>query len=180
MAERDSKMNDVVQLPEKSTEPSARKLRHLFPSVQRAEAEREGIDLRATLSVLWRRKGLILGCAAVIMGLATTYIHQLTPLYTAQASLMLDQQKLQLIDIKSVLSGAQDSSAVVATQVEVLTSPAIANKAAAKLHLESIPEFNPALRPPSSFSPIAWLGEKISAILPTASDQPTVQIPQAP
>src|SRR5690242_17084441 len=141
-------MNDVVQLAEKSTDAGSRKVQRLFPSVPGSEAEREGIDLRATLSVLWRRKVIILGCAAIIMGLATTYIHQLTPLYTAQASLMLDQQKLQVIDIKSVLSGAGDSSAAVATQVEVLTSPAIAIKVAAKLHLETIPEFNSALRPP--------------------------------
>ena len=171
-------MNDVVRLPEKSADVDSRKLQRLFPSVHGIEAEREGIDLRATLSVLWRRKGIILGCAAVIMGLATTYIHQLTPLYTAQASLMLDQQKLQLIDIKSVLSGAEGSSAVVATQVEVLTSPAIAAKVAAKLHLETIPEFNSTLGPPPSFSPINWLREKISALF--GPDQATFQISQAP
>ena len=171
-------MNDVVQLAEKAPDANSRKVQRLFPSVRGIEAEREGVDLRATLSVLWRRKGIILGCAAVTMGLATTYIHQLTPLYTAQASLMLDQQKLQVIDIKSVLSGAEGSSAAVATQVEVLTSPAIAAKVAAKLHLETIPEFNPALGPPPSFSPTAWLREKISALL--GSDQAAFQIPQAP
>jgi len=170
-------MNDVVQLAEKSTDATSRKLQRLFPSVRGIEAEREGIDLRETLSVLWRRKGIILGCAAVTMGLATTYIHQLTPLYSAQASLMLDQQKLQLIDIKSVLSGAQDSSAVVATQVEVLTSPAIAVKVAAMLHPETIPEFNSALGPPPGFSPIAWLREKMSALF---ASQANFQIPQAP
>jgi capsular exopolysaccharide synthesis family protein len=170
-------MNDMVQLAEKSTDATSRKLQRLFPSVRGIEAEREGIDLRETLSVLWRRKGIILGCAAVTMGLATTYIHQLTPLYTAQASLMLDQQKLQLVDIKSVLSGAQDTSAVVATQVEVLTSPAIAVKVAAMIHPETIPEFNPALGPPPGFSPIAWLREKISALFVS---QANFQIPQAP
>ena len=173
-------MNDVVQLAEKPKDAGSQKLQRLFPTGPRPDAEHEGIDLRATLSLLWRRKGIILGCAAVIMGLATTYIHQLTPLYTSQASLMLDQQKLQVIDIKSVLSGAEGSSAVVATQVEVLTSPAIAAKVAAKLRLETIPEFNPALRPPAGFSPISWLREKISAILPSGSDQSAIQIPQAP
>ena len=157
-------MNDAVQLPPRSGDPSAQKVQRLFPPVQRVESEREGVDLRATLSVLWRRKHIIIGCAVVIMGLATTYIHQLTPFYTAQASLMLDSQKLQLVDIKSVLSGGEDSSAVVATQVEVLTSPTIAAKVAEKLHIEAIPEFNPSLRPSPAFNPMAWLSAHVFSL----------------
>lgn len=96
----------------------------------------------------------------------------------AQASLMLEQQRLQLTDIKSVLSGAEDSSAAVATQVEVPTSPSIAGKVAVKLHPGTITQFNPALGPPPSFSPIAWLRDEISGLF--ACDKITVQIPQAP
>ena len=173
-------MSDAVKLATQSSEASSRKIRQLFPDAYTSNAEREGIDLRAILSVLWRRKGIIIGCAVIVMGLATTYINQLTPLYTAQASLMLDQQKMQVIDIKSVISGAEGTSAAVATQVEVLTSPAIAERVAAKLHLETIPEFNPALRPPPGFSPIVWLREKISALTDFTSGEGSLQLPPAP
>jgi succinoglycan biosynthesis transport protein ExoP len=172
-------MNDTVQLP-KSADAEAKKLQRLFPSVLTREAEREGIDLRASLAVLWRRKGIIIGCAVVIMGLATTYIYQLTPLYTAQASLMLDQQKLQVLDIKSVLSGVGDTSTVVATQVEILTSPAITARAAAKLHLESYPEFNSSLRPPPAFDPIGWVRERFWALLDSVSGKHAIPIPAPP
>jgi succinoglycan biosynthesis transport protein ExoP len=178
-------MNDAVQVSSPLDDAGSRKkLQRLFPSVLTNEAEREGIDLRASLSVLWRRKGIIAGCAIIIIGLATTYIHQLTPLYTAQASLMLDQQKLQVLDIKSVLTGVGDTTTVVATQVEVLTSPTIAAKVAAKLHLETNPEYNPALKPPPGFSPITWVREKLSGLVESvsnqigaASNQSTIPIP---
>ena len=172
-------MNDTVQLSPRSSDPSPQKVQRLFPPVQRVEPEREGVDLRATLSVLWRRKHIIIGCAVVIMGLATTYIHQLTPFYTAQASLMLDAQKLQLVDIKSVLSGGGDSSAVVATQVEVLTSPTIAAKVAEKLHIETIPEFNPTLRPAPAFNPMAWLGAHVFSLFDSVFNEETTPIPTA-
>ena len=157
-------MDDTVQLPH-SEEASSRKLQRLFPTVAAGEPEREGLDLREMLSALRRRKGVILGCAIVIMGLATTYVYQLTPRYTAQASLMLQEKSLQARDIQNVLSGLQDSTSVVATQVEVLASPAIAERVATKLHLETIPEFNPSLRPPSGFAPFTWLQQKIYALV---------------
>jgi capsular exopolysaccharide synthesis family protein len=150
----------------RSPEPAARDLQRLFPGVASgAQTEREGFDLRELLSALRRRKGVIVGCAIVVMALATTYIYQLTPRYTAQALLMLEQQKVQTIDIQNALAGLQDGSSVVATQVEILTSPAIAAKVAAKLHLETVPEFNPSLRPPAGFQPIAWLREQASSLL---------------
>ena len=173
-------MSDAAKLPTQPADDSPRNVRPLFPGVRTAETEREGIDLRASLSVLWRRKVIIIGCAAIVMGLATTYIHQLTPLYTAQASLMLDQQKLQLVDIKSVLSGAEDSSAVVATQVEVLTSPTIAEKVAGKLHLETAPEFNPTLRPPPAFDPMGWIREKVTSLFGLLGSDSTAPAVTAP
>jgi succinoglycan biosynthesis transport protein ExoP len=173
-------MNDTVQLPH-SEESSSRKLQRLFPGVVAGEPEREGLDLREIFSAFRRRKGVILGCAAVIMGLATTYIYQLTPRYTAQASLMLQEQSPQARDIQNVLSGLQDSTSVVATQVEVLGSPAIAERVATKLHLETIPEFNPSLRPDPDFAPVAWLHQKVSALLGLEQGQSdgVVPIPKA-
>lgn len=175
-------MSDAVKLPTQPTDVSPRNVRPLFPGLRAPETESEGIDLRASLAVLWRRKVIIIGCAAVVMGLATTYIHQLTPLYTAQASLMLNQQQMQVIDIKNVLSGAQDNSAGVATQVEVLTSPTIAEKVASKLHLETVAEFNPALRSPPAFDPMGWVREKVTSLfgLLASESKGKVSVPAAP
>ncbi len=167
-------MNEIAQLP-RPEESSTRKLQRLFPGVVSAEGEREGLDLREIFSILRRRKGVILGCAVVIMGLATTYLYQLTPRYTAQASLMLQDQSLQARDIQNVLSGLQDSASVVATQVEVLKSPAIAERVVAKLHLETVPEFNPSLRPAPEFAPISWLRQTVLAWLGSELSSSTIE-----
>ena len=168
-------MNDIAELPQ-SDVPGSRKLQRLFPGVVTGDPEREGLDLREILSTLRRRKKVILGCAVVIMGLAMTYVYQLTPRYTAQASLMLQDQSLQARDIQNVLSGLQDSTSVVATQVEVLGSPAIAERVATKLHLETVPEFNPILQPSAEIPP-AWLRQKVLSWLGLGQGEPDAVAP---
>ncbi len=172
-------MNDVIQAP-RAADGGARRIQQLFPKAPGPETESEGIDLREILAILRRRIGVIAGCAIVLMSLATVGIYQLTPRYTAQASLMLEQQKLQLLDIKNVLSGAGDSSSVLATQVDLITSPRIAEKVAATLHLENVPEFNPALRPPAGFDPIGWAQSWISTLLEQKPDATAAESAPAP
>jgi succinoglycan biosynthesis transport protein ExoP len=173
-------MNDIAELPH-SDASSSRKLQRLFPGVLTADPEREGLDLREIFSMLRRRKGVILGCAVVIMGLATMYVYQLTPRYKAEASLMLQDQSLRARDIQNVLSGLQDSTSVVATQVEVLRSPTIAERVATKLHLESVPEFNPSLRPASDFAlPTRLTRQVLSWVGLAPSESASIQpIPKA-
>src|SRR5689334_1889694 len=124
-------MNDVMQAP-RGAGDTTRKIQQLFPKGAGSEPEPEGVDLREVMAVVRRRFKVIFGCAIVLMSLATVKIYQLTPRYTAQASLMLEQQKLQLLDIKSVLSGGGENSEVLATQVDLITSPRIAERVAAK------------------------------------------------
>ena len=81
-------MNDTMHV-RSPAEPDPKRLQRLFPGVVAHEVESEGIDLREILSMLRRRIAVILGFAAVIMSLATVYVYQLTPRYTAQATLML-------------------------------------------------------------------------------------------
>lgn len=176
-------MNDVMQAP-RAGDDGPRKVQQLFPKTAGPEAESEGVDLRAILSVLRRRFKVIFGCAIVLMSLATVKIYQLTPRYTAQASLMLEQQKLQLLDIKNVLSGGGENSEILATQVELITSPRISEKVSAKLHLENEPEFNPALRPAPGFDPVEWVQNWFWTLvardsMPAPSDSTPAQLTSA-
>ena len=170
-------MNDTMHV-RSPAETDPKRLQRLFPGVVAREAESEGIDLREILSMLRRRIAVILGFAAVIMALATVYVYQLTPRYTAQATLMLEQQRLQLLDIKSVLSGEGDSSMLIATQVQLITSPRIAERVATALHLESEPEYNPNLAHPPKFAPMAWMGRQVSALI--GSDAPDAPAEASP
>src|SRR5215468_11101209 len=169
-------MNDTIRTT-RPVEAEPQKIRRLFPAVAAPDAASEGMDLRAILSIIRRRIKAIIGCAAIVMILATVYIFQLTPRYTAWASLMLEQQKLQLLDIKNVLSGGDPGFAAIATQVELIQSPRLGEKVATRLHLENEPEFNWSLPQPVRFDPIGWIQARISSLVDRAINSAEVSAP---
>jgi succinoglycan biosynthesis transport protein ExoP len=115
----------------------------------------DGIDVREVFLVLRRRKGVILGCVALITALMVVAVFQITPRYTAESIVMLDTRKTQVADIQSVLSGLSSDAAAVRNEVEVLKSPTLAEKVAKKLNLASDAVFLP---PVKSGAPllVAW------------------------
>jgi capsular exopolysaccharide synthesis family protein len=138
-------------------------VRQLFASpALPGPSEREGLDLRQILSALYRRKAIILGCFLLGIAVAEIVVNQFTPRYSAEAAVMLETRKFQILNFQSVMSGMQNDFAAVADEVALLNGPTIASKAAARLHLEREPEFNPALRPAPAFDPIGWVRHVIS------------------
>src|SRR5215469_395305 len=130
----------------------------------------DGLQLRDTLNVLKRRRGVIAGCTLLLTVLAAVIVFQLTPYYTAETEVMLDTRKRQVVDLQAVMSGLQSDSAVVRSEVEVLLSPALAGKVVKKLDLTANKIFNPRLAPPGfwdRFNPVAlvkdWAGEIFGA-----------------
>ncbi len=105
------------------------------------------VDLRQILLTLWRRKGLIIGCAFLITTLTTLVAFQLTPKYTASAKVMLDTRKNQVADIGSVLSGLSADTATVLSEIEILNSRSLMERLVKQLGLIDDPEFNGELRP---------------------------------
>lgn len=114
------------------------------------------IDLRALWFTFRRRLGLFFGIAAVVLALVIIVTFQMTPQYTASASVLLNLRQSDVVDLGAVMSGLPSDSATVDTEVEVLRSRTLARRVADALNLYEDPEFNPALREVSGFS--AWLG----------------------
>lgn len=112
--------------------------------------EDEGIDLRALLSVLWRRRYVILGTALFIYLLAFIYQIQLTPRYTASTLLTLQFRSEAVVDIQAVISGLSANESVIQTEIEVISSRRLISQLVDRLNLTRDPEFNPALRDDSS------------------------------
>lgn len=111
----------------------------------------KGVDAAEILRILRRRLPIILTCMAIVTSLGTAKIFQIIPRYTAESAVILEARKTQVVDVQAVLSGLPADMSVIRSEVEVLKSPGIAERVARKLDLASTPEFNPALRPPSSF-----------------------------
>lgn len=141
---------EISQLPTPSPTPKGRNAALAF-SGSTAEPTFDFVEL---LSVLRRRKNVICACVALITVIGAAMIFQITPRYTAEASVLLDARKIDVVDVQAVLSNLPPDLAVVRGEIEVMKSPQIAAKVVNTLNLTSVPEFNSKLQQPSLFSPI--------------------------
>jgi capsular exopolysaccharide synthesis family protein len=138
-----------------------------------ADAAGEGLAIGDLLGILKRRKTTIIGCTVLLTALAAAIVFQLTPRFTAEAIVMLDTRKSQVVDIQAVVSGLQSDAAVVRSEVEVLRSSSLAEKVVRKLDLTAYEEFNPT-RPRSLIQqvhPREWLPQPLLDIVAPAPAQ---------
>ena len=61
----------------------------------------ESINLRDLLMTLWRRKMVIMGTALIITGFTVLVVMQIVPLYVAQATLVVEPPRTNVVDIES-------------------------------------------------------------------------------
>ena len=119
------------------------------------------IDLHQILGIIRRRANVIVGCAVLGTVLATVWVFQLTPRYTAEATVMLDTRRNQMVDLTSMIAGLSGDQSVVRSEMEILKSRALAEKVADKLKIDEWPEFNWTLSKPGFFDgllhPIVWI-----------------------
>lgn len=111
-------------------------------------AEDRITDPRQALRALKRHMWLFFLVLISVFVLVAAYTLQATPIYTAQASVIIDSRETNVVDLGSVLSGLPPEATVVDTEVEIIRSRILAQKVAKALDLKSNPEFNPTLREP--------------------------------
>jgi succinoglycan biosynthesis transport protein ExoP len=155
--------------------PKARPLGHLRTVLTGAmpRPSEDVIDLHHLFGIIRRRANVILGCVVVGTVLATVWIFQLTPRYTAEATVMLDTRKNQMVDFTSLMAGLSGDQSVVRSEMEILKSRALADKVADKLNMDTWPEYNPSLRRPGFFdallSPVNWVIGAVRSLTTSSS-----------
>ncbi len=109
-------------------------------------AQSDMVDLRGILLLLRRQIRLIILTAAVILGLALTYLITATPMYTARTLLMVDPSQRNLLD-SDQFGGAnsQVDNAKIDSEVEILRSPSTALAVIEAANLATDPEFGPSV-----------------------------------
>ena len=181
-------MSDVVQFPRPRAE--------VVPAVDAVPVQRQAqpaaerqIDLRWLLGVLRRRKILVMFCVAVIPVIVTFVVFNLTPRYLAQTRILIEGQREQIVDIKSVQKDLTFDMSTVETEAELIRSRGIARKAVVRMRLLETTAFNPTLMPKPKVSafakltdkvlgkPLKWLQERMSfplldRLIPKKSDKP--------
>jgi polysaccharide biosynthesis transport protein len=101
-------------------------------------------ELHDLLGFLRIHRKLIGGTVILVVAIAIVAVYLMTPIYTADATVILDQRKNNLTDANAVLSGLPADTTTVETQIQVLKSTALANRVITRLKLENDPEFNGA------------------------------------
>jgi capsular exopolysaccharide synthesis family protein len=141
-----------------------------------AEGFGQGLDLAELLSVIRRRRSIILACMAIITLVSAAYVFQLTPRYTAEATVILDPRKTQVLDLQSVLSNLPADSAVLRGEVEVLKSYSLAEAVVKKTNLIAVPEFNSRLQNRSIVAllmePLHWTVSSFKSLFIAAPSVP--------
>lgn len=117
-----------------------------------AKNANEEIDFLSVARAAWRGKFTILACTTLFASAGFFISVSATPQYRASASLVMEIDKKNLIDIESIVSGTSGDRTALNTEMEILRSRDIIKKLVLDLGLISDPEFNAALRPDSAFS----------------------------
>ncbi|WCT74121.1 polysaccharide biosynthesis tyrosine autokinase [Sphingomonas naphthae] len=132
--------------------------------------EESGIDLGGVLRFLRRRWAWILGTAVVVALVAGLALLQVTPRYSATASVAVQTQKTQVVDIQDVVQGLTPDVATMETQASILRSMRLSELVMNRLKLDTDPEFNPTLKQTTGFrllKPSTWFGSAPEPVLTT-------------
>jgi capsular exopolysaccharide synthesis family protein len=98
-------------------------------------------DLRRCLSMLHRRRWLVLGAPVVALVIAVAYLSVTTPVYEARAKLLIESQSPNVVNFKEVIEQNTAKLDYYETQLGMLRSRTLARKTLERLELWSHPEF---------------------------------------
>lgn len=105
------------------------------------------LDLVIYWRSIARRKWMILGAAVTIAALSAAIVNSMTPIYSATATVIVEQNKPKVSPTEDV-STVGDSREHIQTQAEILKSRAVAINLVEKLNLTTHPDFDPRQRKP--------------------------------
>ena len=112
----------------------------------------EQTTIQEFFHIVWRRIWLIIGSVVLFTGVGGAVVFSLVPQYTASAFVQLkpNQSVVAEFETTGTRPGLPVDVAGVVTELEVLRSRLLAERAVEKLNLYSLPEFNLALTAPSA------------------------------
>lgn len=101
--------------------------------------------MRWFLRIIRRRRILIIATVAFVTGGAFLAIENLTPLYMAEAKLVIEGDRTRIVNIDPVAGAIRPDEFTSQTQAAIIASWDLASQAVDKLNLTSSPLYNPAL-----------------------------------
>ncbi|GAA4226577.1 capsular exopolysaccharide synthesis family protein [Sagittula marina] len=111
------------------------------------------LDITQVFQTLWGRKLFILLCAVLVGLLGALYAYGVAqPLYRAQASLVIETQTTNVVDIENIFNGNATEDAAINTELRRIKARRLLAQVVEKLDLLEDPEFRPTIDEPGFFS----------------------------
>jgi succinoglycan biosynthesis transport protein ExoP len=128
-------------------------LQRLHPAETLGPSEQtSSFDLREILNFLWRRWKLISALTALSLLVGAIYLAKTTPLYTATTQILIDPRKERAAGQDVILSDTPLDVEALASQIEIIRSPALLRRVVEKERLFNDTEFASPLKPERSKS----------------------------
>ncbi len=90
--------------------------------------DEDALNLRALFMTLWRRKMVVIGTALIFTSISVLVVNQLVPLYVAEAQVVVEPPRTNVVDIESVAPGLATDWFTQETQAAILGSRLLAGK----------------------------------------------------
>ena len=141
------------------------------PSYGYAVPHDEPVDARTLSKIVRRHRVLMVLTVLSITAISAVVATNLTPRYTAVATVTIDPQATRVVNTEGVLEEQTRDVRAIETQIRLLESRSFARRVIDHAGLLADPEFNAALRPPESPGLIAlhlgrlteWLSRSVMA-----------------
>lgn len=121
------------------------------------------VDIGRIISAVRRQSWIAVVCSIVGTGAALAYVLQVQPMYTSYATILLDEQRAELLDLVSELPSAALRDGSVQSEIEVVKSQQLALRVVDRLNLVERPSAL-AVRP----TPMAIASSEVRGYLSAA------------
>lgn len=149
-------MNDPIELSE-----AGAVRRSPGPGLTAREPDSAGFA--ETLRVLRRRWATIVSLVVIGLAAATLVSVQMTPRYSAVATVLLDPRDTTVVEFENVVSNLPSDEESVNSEILVIGSPLLTARVTRALNLASAPEFNPTLTLAGGLDAIGEAGELLGS-----------------
>lgn len=137
----------MINLESKRTGENPARLGFPSPTPEPREPASGEVSIKALLVALWRRRWIILLTEVVVVGLTVLWLAQVPATYVGTGMIVLNARPPEVLRLDPAAPGLIATQSGVETEIEVLRSPALAERVIDQLGLLSDPEFNDSLKP---------------------------------
>ena len=103
-----------------------------------------GVPVVSIVRILRRHARLVLGCFVLVTGGTTYLVSKMPREYTAETTILVEPERTQVSDLQAISNDEGDVNALIRTQMDILSAPALAIGVVNNLKLVDDPEFRPS------------------------------------